>query len=210
MLEQVIPGQTKSYLAILVKKKILPPQTYLAGGTAVALQLGHRVSFDLDFFTPGKFNEEKVLEGLKSIRGFKIEQTEWQTILGNFPGLKFSLFYYQYPLIGKVTNYQGIAVASLKDLAASKIGAISSRGTKRDFVDLYYLLQSKKLGDLSDFLKFYNQRFRNLASQRLHILKSLDYFIDAEKDEREPKMLAQDYSWKQIKDFLRREVKKLI
>ncbi|MBI2588264.1 nucleotidyl transferase AbiEii/AbiGii toxin family protein [Candidatus Berkelbacteria bacterium] len=210
MFEQVLPGHTKEYLALLAKKKILPSKTYLAGGTAIALQLGHRISFDLDFFTPQKFNEEVVLGNLKKIKGFKLERSVWQTIVGKFPGCKFSLFYYQYRLIGKIIDYRGVTIASPEDLVASKIAAISSLGAKRDFIDLYYLLQSKRVGDLSDCLKFYDQRFENLASQRLHILKSLDYFADANQEKDEPKMLVKDYSWEKVKDFLREETRKLI
>ncbi len=123
--------------------------------------------------------------------------------------MKFSLFYYQYPLIEETIDYQGIAVASLKDLVTSKIGAISSRGTKRDFIDLYYLLQSGKVGNLQDFLEYYDERFKNLASQKVHILKSLNYFTDADREE-DPKMLTPDYSWEKVKNTLQEEVEKLI
>ncbi len=209
MFEQVLFGDTKKYLALLAQKNILPAGTYLAGGTAIALQLGHRISYDLDFFTPEKFKTEETLEVLKNISDFKLDRTAWGTILGNFSSCKFSLFYYQYPLIEKTTNYLGIKIASLKDLAASKIGAVSSRGTKRDFIDIYYILQGGQAGSLQDFLSDYNARFKNLASQRIHILKSLEYFADADKDE-DPKMLVPDYSWEEVKKILKEEVKKLI
>lgn len=209
MFDRALYGETKKYLAILVQEKILPIETYLAGGTAIALQLGHRISYDLDFFTPKEFKTEEVLEKLAKLENFKIDRTDWGTILGNFPTIKFSFFYYQYPLIGKTTDYLGIKIASLKDLAAGKIGAISSRGTKRDFIDLYHILQSGQAGNLQDFLTYYNQRFQNLASQKIHILKSLEYFADADKEE-DPKMLIDDYSWETVKKTLRDEVKKLI
>lgn len=209
MFEQALYGDTKKYLAILVKENILPKDTYLAGGTAVALHLGHRVSYDLDFFTLKEFKAEGVLKKLKNITDFKLDRTDCGTILGNFPTVKFSLFYYQYPLIENTADYLGIKIASLKDLAASKIGAISSRGTKRDFIDLYYILQSSQVGNLSDFLSYYDRRFQNLASQKVHILKSLEYFDDANKEE-DPKMLADDYSWEEVKRVLQEEIKKLI
>ena len=219
MHSQVLTERTKNTLALLVASKILPVRAYLAGGTAIALHLGHRISLDLDFFTPQQFQTEEVLESLKKIQKFKLSKTDWGTILGDFPSVKFSLFYYQYPLIEKTVNYQGIAVAGLKDLITSKIGAISSRGTKRDFIDLYYilkensarshLLKSGRVNSLEDCLAYYNQRFQNLAGQKVHILKSLTYFEDANKEE-DPNMLVSDYSWGEVKKFLISEVEKLI
>lgn len=208
MFDQVLPGDTKKYLAVLAEKNILPDKTYLAGGTAIALQLGHRVSYDLDFFTSQEFETPQVLKSLKNIE-FKLDRTDWGTILGNFPTVKFSLFYYQYPLIENAIDYQNIKIAGLKDLVASKIGAISSRGTKRDFVDVYYIFKDGKAGNFNDFLKYYDQRFKNLASQKFHIIKSLTYFDDADKEE-DPKMLIADYSWEEIKKTLKDEIKKLI
>lgn len=209
MFEQSLFGDTKKYLAILVKEDILPEGTYLAGGTAIALQLGHRISYDLDFFTGENFEMEKILEKLSALENFKIDRTDWGTILGSFPNVKFSLFYYKYPLIENTIDFAGIKIASLQDLAASKIGAISSRGTKRDFVDIYYIIKNGNAGALREILDYYGQRFQNLASQKFHIIKSLTYFADADKEE-DPKMLIADYSWEKVKESLTDEVRKLI
>ena len=72
-----------------------------------------------------------------------------------------------------------------------------------------HILQNGQVGNLPDFLTYYDQRFKNLASQKVHILKSLEYFADADKDE-DPKMLTDDYSWEEVKRVLRKEIKKLI
>lgn len=209
MFDKVLYGDTKKYLALLAEKNILPQDSYLAGGTAVALQLGHRISYDLDFFSSEQFETEKVLEKLRNTADFKLDRTDWQTILGNFPDCKFSLFYYQYPLIENPKDFLGLKIASVKDSVASKIGAISSRGTKRDFTDIYYILKIGNVGTLEDFLSYYDRRFKNLASQKVHILKSLEYFEDADKEE-DPKMLVSDYSWDKVKKALKEEVRKLI
>jgi len=209
MFDEVLLGNTKKYLALLAEKNILPSKAYLAGGTAIALQLGHRISYDLDFFTPSKFQLEEILHKLKIFTEFKLDRTAWGTILGDFPNCKFSLFYYKYPLIESPSDYSGIKIAGLKDLAAGKIGAISSRGTKRDFIDIYYILQSSEVDNLQQCLGFYQKRFRNLSALKFHILKSLTYFEDADK-EKDPKMLVKDYSWKEIKKFLSTEVEKLV
>ena len=85
-----------------------------------------------------------------------------------------------------------------------KIAAISERGTKRDFVDLYFILQKIQINDV---LRFYEQKYKKLASNSVHIRKSLIYFDDAE-DENMPKMLKQ-ISWKEVKSFYEQEVKKI-
>ena len=209
MFEQALPQNTKKYLAILDEKKVLPPKTYLSGGTAIALQLGHRISFDLDFFCQDEFDINRVLNNLGKIKDFQLDRTDWGTILGRFTNCKFSLFYYQYPLLKKPLKFKGIEISSLEDLAASKINAISSRGTKRDFVDIYYILKMANIGDLTECLNLYQKRFKNLASQRAHILKSLIYFEDAERDN-DPEILLDGYSWQKIKNFIELETKKYL
>ena len=172
----------------------------------------HLLQADIVFFSLYIWNKNsqlKIAKELKKIKDFVLVRTAWETIIGHFTDCKFSLFYYHYPLIEKSINYKGVEITSLKDLAASKIGAIASRGTKRDFVDLYYILKSNKAGDLNLFLEFYDKRFGNLSIQKFHIIKSLNYFADADKEE-DPKMIASDYSWENIKKYLQSEVKKLI
>lgn len=178
---------------------------YLAGGTALALHLGHRLSIDLDFFTSRKFGEDLQLNLLKDIGNFKVNRVDWQTIIGTFEDVKFSLFLYQYPLIKTpeilLTKSR---IASLQDIAAMKVGAIAQRGTKRDFVDLYFLT---KIFPLEKSLDFYNQKYRDLASQKTHILKSLIYFADADSNPM-PQMIKA-ITWEEVRKFLVNEVRKL-
>lgn len=205
MFDQVITERTKSSLALLGKEKILE-KCYMAGGTALALQLGHRLSFDLDFFTPVEFERKELIQKMESF-GLKVDREDWGTILGKIGDIKFSLFHYQYPLVAQTIDYLGNNLASMQDIAAMKIDAIGGRGAKRDFTDLYFLI--KKLGDLQLLLKFYDEKYQKLTANKVHILKSLTYFDDADKEE-DPKMLAPDYSWETVKKTLRDEVKKLI
>lgn len=190
-------------LALLGKSGILN-DGYLAGGTACALQLGHRVSLDLDFFTEKEFPTEIVLEKLEKLPGFKLDETSKWTILGSFPKVKFSYFYYRYPRIKKTIAFSQINIASLEDIAAMKIDAICSRGTKRDFIDLYFLT---KEFSLKQILKFYDQKYGKLANNIVHIIRSLDYFADAEL-QKDPKMLI-PVSWEEVKKFFQSEVIRL-
>jgi hypothetical protein len=205
MFDKVITERTKSTLALLGKGDILK-NCYLAGGTAMALQFSHRLSFDLDFFTNVKFDRKLLIQKLEPF-DFKTDREAWGTILGKLGDTKFSLFYYQYPLVAKTLDYLGINLASSEDIAAMKIDAIGGRGTKRDFTDLYFLV--KKFGNLNILLDFYNQKYNKLEANRFHILKSLEYFADADKEE-DPKMLISDYSWEKVKEYLTNEIRKLI
>ncbi len=178
--------------------------SYLAGGTALALHLGHRISVDLDFFTLEEFDEKVALQNLKKLPEFKEDGTAWRTIWGTIGNTKFSLFYYQYPLIKKTVLFEGIQIISKEDIAAMKIHALEDRGTKRDFVDLYFLA---KEFSLEQMLEFYDQKYGVLKEHLYIILRSLNYFTDAEMDKM-PKMLI-SVSWEEIKEFFTLQTRKL-
>ncbi|MBU2109397.1 nucleotidyl transferase AbiEii/AbiGii toxin family protein [Patescibacteria group bacterium] len=203
MFEEAISRQTAKNLEILGKSKILK-NAYLAGGTALALQMGHRVSYDLDFFTDKKFKAQIFLKKISQIKSYRHERIDWGTILGKLGDVKFSIFYYDYPLLKKPIQFKDIKVASIHDIAAMKIAAVSERGTKRDFIDLYFILQKFTL---SEILNFYNHKYKKLSSNLIHIKKSIVYFVDAEEDEM-PNMLKQ-VSWKEVKKFFEKEIKSL-
>lgn len=205
MFEEALFGKTKNILALLVKAGFLK-DAYLAGGTACALQLGHRVSYDLDFFTGKEFNAHDLVKKLERIEGFKLERTAWGTILGRFGKIKFSLFYYSYPVLYPSKNFNGIKIADLRDIAAMKILAISDRGIKRDFIDLYAICHNQKIS-LEQSLFLYDRKYGKSASDIIHVLKSFTYFEDAEKNPM-PKMII-PLKWEEVKNFFQNEVKKL-
>lgn len=205
MFEQVLPGNTKAVLATLEKSEIIQ-KAYLAGGTALALQLGHRISYDLDFFTQEEFDEQMLLPEIKKISNFQLEKIAWRTILGKFKDVKFSMFYYKYPLLYAAKKFGMVNVTDVRDIAAMKIAAIASRGTKRDFVDLYFIC--KENISLPDAIQLYDKKYENLATTKIHIMKSLVYFEDAESDEM-PKMLKKA-KWEDIKKYFEAEVRKIV
>lgn len=205
MFEQTLSRDTKKALALLGQSKILD-HAYLAGGTACALHLGHRISIDLDFFTPQEFDVAKILHDLQNLGKFEAEETPWGTILGKFENVRFSLFVYQYPALAPFHSYQQVQVADLKDITAMKIEAIGSRGIKRDFVDLYFICQGGI--SLQEALVLYEKKYEKLASQKLHLLKSLTYFVDADVGPM-PQMLKK-IQWEDVKKFFESQIKKLI
>jgi len=204
LFDRVLPGNTSALLALLGQHKAIQ-EAYLAGGTALALQLGHRYSFDLDFFTPTPFDEKELINTIQSIGPFKLETLKWRTILGKFTDVKFSIFYYEYPLLFTPHQYNGIRIADAKDIAAMKIAAVADRGTKRDFIDLYII--AKNIVSLEEAIDLYEKKYHNLTQAAIHIHRALSYFDDAEQDDT-PKMIER-IKWPEVRAFFEQEAKKL-
>jgi len=203
MFTKTLSENAQKSLAVL--GKILPTGTYLAGGSALALRFGHRISVDFDFFTNISFPSEKLVEGLNKVGNFKVQTVLKDTLLGNFNEIKFSIFYYKYPLLFPVTGYLGVKLANPKDIAAMKIAAVMDRGTKKDFIDLYFL--SKRGISLESCFECYEKKYEALANNLYSILTSLSYFVDAENSEM-PRMLEK-VDWKKIKTFFEKEAVRL-
>lgn len=201
MFEAILLPQTKNLLKKLNAGK-LPITSYLAGGTAVALQLGHRRSADLDFFTPEEFAETQWEQKLKKEFGFKLLKRDWQTLIGYIGDVKISLFCYNCKQISPPEFYEQIPVASLPDLAAIKLDTILGRGTKRDLVDIYFLAQKFTLPTI---FAFYQKKYGNLEEREIMLKKALVFFTDANKDEM-PDMLIKA-NWQDIKKWFVREIK---
>ena len=175
--------------------------SYLAGGTALALQIGHRISIDLDFFTQEEINENTLEMDLNKIEEWKFEGKAWRKVWGRIGKTKLSIFYYEYRAIKKLLSFKGISILSKPDIAAMKIQAIESRGTKRDFIDLFFLAKEFSLDEM---LEFYNEKYNNLEDHFYSIIRSLTYFEDAEIDEITPQMLI-DVRWDDVKQFFQQE-----
>ncbi len=203
MFTKVLYRNTQEILDRLSRIK-LPPRTYLAGGTGLALQLGHRVSVDLDFFTPSKFDPEQLAEELRSLINLQVEQSSKRTVLGNIGPVRFSLFHYAYPGLFPFKNFAGIKVADLKDIAPMKMTTLPARGKKRDFIDMYFLC--RRFG-LKKILALYRRKYRTETNNLIHLQKSLVYFPDAEADPM-PRMLK-PVDWESIKRYFEKEVQKI-
>ena len=204
MFTRALSKDAQTALALLGKSGILN-DAYLAGGTACALQLGHRLSFDLDFFTPKEFEVSRMIETLKKTVDLQIERSAQGTILGKIKDTRFSLFFYQPKPIFPLKIFLGVNILDLRDIAAMKVVAVSDRGARRDFIDLYFICKRKIA--LGDIFKFYDKKYGKLAANLIHIQKSLLYFTDAEGDEM-PKMLK-PCKWGEVKSFFEQEIKKL-
>ena len=179
---------------------------YLAGGTALALQVGHRESVDLDFFTPERlFDEKKAEEALGQTGKWRTSSLSRATLYGTFLSAKVSLIGYPFfkpvePLLQKGT----ISIVTPPDIAAMKIVAVSQRGRKRDFIDLYWL--GKHIQSLGESVVRAQKQYA-VPQNPTHLLKSLVYFDDAEADPM-PTLLFKA-SWEEVKAYFRHEVPRI-
>lgn len=208
MFEEVLPRNTKSALALLGKSGLLK-DAYLAGGTALALQIGHRISVDFDFFIKKEFDENQLVQKFtEPPLNFRLEKISADTILGYLDKIKFSLFFYKYPLLAKAHKFLNLNIVDVKDIASMKLAAVSDRGMKRDFIDLYFIIAVERLFSLQEILDLYDQKFEVLQQNKTHLLKSLVYFDDANK-QLMPQMLK-EVSWPKVKKFFEFETKNLV
>lgn len=179
---------------------------YLIGGTAVALHLGHRQSVDLDFVGADSVNTLQLRQALSQCGKFVLDSESADTIYGVLDDVKLSFMKYEYPLLEQPGAFQNIAVAGIKDLAAMKLDVIAARGKKRDFVDVYAIAQSGVT--LPEMWRWFQEKYKALATNPMHILKSLTYFEDAEQDP-DPVFLKK-MDWSAVKSFFLQESRRLI
>lgn len=169
--------QTNAVLSSLQTETFLQ-HYYLAGGTALALQIGHRKSIDLDFFINQFPAHEGLLHDLSAFKPIVTQQAEG-TLDVFIQDVKVSFLEYPYPLLNPMVPYRNLRLASVLDIACMKIVAISARGSKKDFVDLYFIL---KTYSLEQIFAAVGTKYANTQYQTFHLLKSLAYFTDAESD----------------------------
>jgi hypothetical protein len=164
----------------------------LVGGTALALQLGHRTSIDLDLFGRIDFNEILSLNLLANAGNALINRSSRSILTASINDVKVDLVNYNYPWLDKPLEVDGIRLATYKDIGAMKLAAITGRGTKKDFIDLYFLLHQFSLNELFDF---YQQKY--VDGSIFLVVKSMVYFNDADI-EKSPKMFTR-IPWNTIK-----------
>jgi len=197
MHEEALTQNTKRLLESLSRSGVTK-DFYLAGGTALALYYGHRFSVDLDWFAESFLNTPDFRKELSQLGKLSIDSQDEKTLNGSIEGVKISFFEYPYPLISSKAHYKdNIELAGKPDIAVMKLDAIAIRGTYKDFIDMYFLLQEYKLEQLLGFLR---KKFAGIDYNEVHLLKSLTYFEDAKTSEM-PEMIKK-VSWQNIKKSL--------
>lgn len=173
----------------------------LVGGTSLALQLGHRISIDLDLF--GSFDSSLPLEMF--LFDFKnVNKTGSNRFMQFYEidGVKVDFVNYNYPWLSEPPIDEGVKLASIEDIAAMKINAIINRGTKKDFIDIDFLLERYTLVQI---LELYQRKY-NVKDYQI-ALRSLSYFEDAENDVM-PKMLIKK-DWKTVKSDIMERIRNI-
>lgn len=171
----------------------------LVGGTALALQLGHRKSVDLDFFGSVDAPLQEIALELSAFASISpLSESRMMRFL-IVDGVKVDIVNYPYSWIDEPITEDGVTLAGIKDIAAMKLSAITNRGTRKDFVDFYFLL---KLFSFDELIDLYAKKYSD--AQLFTTLKSLTYFDDAEQDPM-PLMLS-SLNWEEVKSHIVAEV----
>ena len=188
------------------------PTYYMIGGTALSLQMGLRESFDFDFCVPTQFNNELLLEELGKIGEMKVKQNQSGTCDVILNGVQVSFFYYPNKIINELVKPQEmpkLRMASILDIAIMKIVAIGGRGAKKDFFDLYNIINKCRIS-IKELAEGLIEKCGSKTNY-VNIIMGLSYFEDAEQ-EILPKTFV-EYNWEEIKEFFinyQKEFKKYI
>lgn len=199
-----LPEKTKKALDFLSKEKWLEQSDwYLAGGTALSLQAGHRKSVDLDFFIKEKqFNNNELLGRLSLSGKLEVDINKDNTVYARLFDAKVSFISYPFFIPKQnFVRYGAVKMIQPLDIAVMKIVAISQRGKKRDFFDLYWCV--KNIDSLENIIKRLAEQYPLIGHDYHHIIKSLAYFDDAEGDP-DPDIYFKA-NWKEVKEFFKRE-----
>ena len=194
-------------LALLPLLKGLKKSFYLAGGTGLALQIGHRDSIDFDFFCPKEFDTKKLFRELKQmLKGHDIVRTQEDrntlSVLID-ESIRCSFFTYDYPLCKPTVKDENLQIASLEDIACMKCSAVTSRASNKDYIDLYFLF---KRIPLEGVLELAVKKFTDLDTNL--VLKSLAYFDDVRMEHILFKD-GHDVDFETVKSFLKKTVQKV-
>lgn len=184
---------------------------YLAGGTALSLQLGLRVSVDFDFFTPHHFNADVLCNALKAhfndVRAIDIVPDTCNLLIDD---VRVSFFGYPYPMVESLVRgsdaLSRLRMASPSDIAAMKLSAIGSRGSRKDFYDLYQIYHCVPGFDGKRLLSAARAKFGQ-EKDLTYMLMGLSYFDDAEQEELTQTFVKAD--WNEIKRFFIEEQARL-
>lgn len=203
--EAVLP-QTRNLLEVLGTLAILRP-FYLAGGTALALRLGHRISQDLDLFANIRtLNDDlrrQIVLALSS-HTLTIHQDSNLGLVLEADGVAASFFSYGYPLLAPTESVVGIEIASLADIGLMKLDALAGRGMRKDFYDIYAIAPHISLDDLFSRI---DAKYPNSRTFPMRTLTALIDFDVADQQE-EPTLLA-PIQWSEVKHFCQSQARRL-
>jgi hypothetical protein len=172
----------------------------LAGGTALALQIGHRKSVDIDLFTRNDFNAGEMLEYLEKGYKFRMNFQARSTLKGSIDNIQVDMIAHKYPYVKDPLVLETIRMASPEDIAAMKVNAVSGDGTRlKDFIDVYFLL---KQFSFSEIVSFFSVKYS--SRNNAHAVKSLTWFDDVDLNDWPVMIKEPDLTFEKIKKEITR------
>ena len=176
---------------------------YLVDGTALALQLGHRVSTDLDLFTPEPFDPNELIEKLSEKFDFSVLSEGSAMVISTINDIKVDFVKMSYPILFPSILDEQVRMLDIRDIASMKLKAVTQRGNKKDFYDIYFLFQ---IMSLDEIIQLFKEKFKQY--EIFHVIKSLTYFEDAENNAN-PLVFDKTITWQKVKTEIMRAVKLL-
>lgn len=193
---ETIAPRTLELLKRIMLDESLPPFR-LVGGTSLALQLGHRISIDLDLFTDESFDEQQVNDILRINYGFETDFIDKETVKGVIEGVRIDCIAHKYHWIYPFSNEEGIRIVSKEDICAMKLNAIAGNGTRiKDFIDIAFL---STYFTLEQMLGFYEEKYH---SNSMMPFKALTYFEDINMAEPVHMIGGSKFQWERIRKRL--------
>lgn len=174
----------------------------LVDGTSLSLQIGHRISYDIDLFGMSEIDENFFLSVLKKYGEVILLKKSRNILICSINGIKVDFVNHNYKWLDDLVIEDSIRLASKKDIGAMKLNAIAGRGSKKDFIDLFYLLKEFTINDL---LEYYLLKYND--GSEFMVRKSLTYFDDADLEE--TPILLNDITWEEIKTQILKHLSEL-
>lgn len=179
---------------------------YLAGGTALSLQIGHRLSVDLDFFSSSEDipTIRPALEHALAQFSPILSDSSWGNLVYLARDIRIGFYGYGFPLVAPLVESEAIRLASIEDIALMKLDAMLSRAARKDFYDLYYICKNIPIKQL---FKLANHKYSSVRDFESQATKRLVYFENAER-ESEPSLLEK-VSWQTVQEYFRQQAKEI-
>lgn len=199
-----VPTGTMDILEFVANQPCLK-DFYLVGGTSLALQIGHRLSVDLDFFTSQRKDINEIENELLFLEDFKLNAKNNYSIFGEYKGVKIDILNYPYKFISEPIMYKGITLCNKEDICAMKLKTSMNRGAKKDFYDIYFLLKEYSL---TTMFEFFVKKYHNIEPNA--IIKSLTYFEEAHNQENPVLLKEKDLTWEKVQETIITETRKIV
>lgn len=176
---------------------------FLVGGTALALNIGHRKSIDIDLFSNFNFDTQSLLENLTHDFQYNLFYSANNTLKGSVSDIKLDILAHRYPYVTEPLIIDGVSMLSSEDIIAMKLNAITVSGQRvKDFIDIFFLLEKYSIENMLDFYK----RKYTLQNE-VNVLKSLIWYNDVDLSDWPVMLKNLDLKWNMVKKEISKSVK---